>query len=159
MLLDNQNSISAFDVAAYFLHRADDDAGDLISNLKLQKLLYYAQGTFLAVTEEALFPEEIEAWMHGPVVPLVYHRYKEYQNQGIPVPENIDASLEKFNDDQRDLLSEVYNVFGQYSAWRLRDMTHSEKPWKDREFEIGTSPVITKESMKNYFNTLLVDGE
>ena len=68
--------ISAFNVADYFLVQQDEDAGDLISNMKLQKLLYYAQGYFLAIANEPLFHERIYAWTHGPVVPKVYHKYK-----------------------------------------------------------------------------------
>ena len=67
---------SAVDVARYFLAQSDDDAGDIISNLKLQKLLYYAQGVTLALTGKPLFSDPIEAWQHGPVVPSVYRLYK-----------------------------------------------------------------------------------
>ena len=56
------------DVAAYILAKQDDDSGDLISNLKLQKLAYYAQGFCLAMHGRPLFPEAIKAWKHGPVV-------------------------------------------------------------------------------------------
>jgi uncharacterized phage-associated protein len=45
------------DVAKYFLAQASEDAGDLISNLKLQKLVYYAQGFHLALYDTPLFPE------------------------------------------------------------------------------------------------------
>ena len=52
--------------------------GDLITNLKLQKLLYFAQGWFLALYDTPLFKEEIQAWIHGPVVATVYHSYKGF---------------------------------------------------------------------------------
>ena len=64
--------------AKYFLAQASEDAGDLISNLKLQKLVYYAQGFHLALYDEPLFLEAIEAWTHGPVVPDLYRHYKKY---------------------------------------------------------------------------------
>ena len=64
-----QSTLSCYDVAQYFLAKADEDAGDLMSNLKLQKLVYYAQGFALVLLEKPLFPERIEAWIHGPVVP------------------------------------------------------------------------------------------
>ncbi len=60
--------LSCDDAAKYFLAQTSEDAGDLISNLKLQKLLYYAQGFHLALYDEPLFPEAIEAWTHGPVL-------------------------------------------------------------------------------------------
>ncbi|MCI8513016.1 MAG: DUF4065 domain-containing protein [Lachnospiraceae bacterium] len=54
-----------------------------IANLKLQKLLYYAQGCFLAVAGAPLFLEDILAWQHGPVVEPVYYQYKGYGSGGI----------------------------------------------------------------------------
>ena len=65
--------LSCHDVAQYFLAQMDEDAGDLISNLKLQKLVYYAQGFALALHGRPLFRERVEAWTHGaPVVPELY---------------------------------------------------------------------------------------
>jgi uncharacterized phage-associated protein len=69
-------TMKAQDVAEYFLTLVDDEAGDSLSNLKLQKLVYYAQGFHLALTEKPLFDEAIEAWEHGPVVPGLYHKLK-----------------------------------------------------------------------------------
>ncbi len=76
----------ALDVARYFLLKADPDEGELISNLRLQKLLYYAQGFHLALYDELLFAEAVVAWMHGPVVPEVYHEFKRYGAERIPAP-------------------------------------------------------------------------
>lgn len=143
--------LSCHDVAKYFLAQTDEDAGDLISNLKLQKLLYYAQGFHLALYDEPLFAEPIEAWTHGPVVPEVYHEYKNFGSDAIPIPEDIDFS--KFNEQTVDLLNEVYNVYGQFSAWKLRNLTHNEEPWKDAN--IGD--IITSESLKKHFKTQLVN--
>src|SRR5437016_8859052 len=74
--------ISARKIADYliaFAHRV----GDPISNLKLQKLLYYAQAWYLALHNEPLFPESIEAWVHGPAVPPVYGKFKGWAWQPI----------------------------------------------------------------------------
>lgn len=140
--------LTGFNVAEYFLAQADDEAGDLISNLKLQKLLYYAQGFFLAVYDEPLFNDTIEAWTHGPVVPSVYHTFKNYGSGGIGPPQNIDFSL--YDDRTAALLDEVYAVYGQYSAWKLRNMTHEEPPWKNY---VGS--VIPHSALKEYFKTQL----
>ncbi|MDB6118895.1 MAG: putative prophage protein, partial [Verrucomicrobiaceae bacterium] len=78
---------NALDVAKYFLSKADaDEAGDVISNLKLQKLLYYAQGFHLALTGAPLFEEDIQAWVHGPVVREVWQAFNQYGANGIPAP-------------------------------------------------------------------------
>ena len=148
---DTKRKITSFDVANYFLSQADEDAGDLISNLKLQKLLYYAQGYHIALKDKPLFPEKIEAWTHGPVVPEVYHKYKEFDGNPIPLPKGFDFSI--FDEETRKVLDEVYRVFGQFSAWKLRQMAHNEPPWanavetEDRE--------ITHEALKEYFSTLI----
>ena len=54
------------------------DSGELMTNMKLQKMLYYQQGFHLAYFETPLFDEDIEAWMYGPVVPSMYEKYKEF---------------------------------------------------------------------------------
>ena len=145
--------ISGHDIAKYFLAQIDEDAGDLISNLKLQKLLYYAQGFNLALYDEPLFPESIEAWTHGPVVPEVYHEYKDFGSNAIPIPSNVDFS--KYDQQTRELLDEVYSVYGQFSAWKLRNMTHDEEPWKNAT----VGDIITSKSMEKYFKTQIVNED
>lgn len=144
-------SLTCLDVAEYFLSKTDEEAGDVISNLKLQKLVYYAQGFNLAINGCPLFNEPIEAWQHGPVCPCLYHHYKNFGSNGIPVP--VDLAFEKFSDSEKELLDEVYSVYGQFSAWKLRNMTHEEAPWK----ETPVRQVISHESMKNFFQTRLND--
>lgn len=146
--------ISCHDVANYFLTLNDEEVGELISNLKLQKLVYYAQGFHLAIADEPLFIDTIEAWAHGPVVPALYHEYKEYGAGVIPIPDDFDP--ETINSETRSLLDEVYNVFGQFSGWKLRNMTHDEPPWKEA---YAGDKVISKKSMKKYFLTMVDNGE
>jgi hypothetical protein len=71
-------------VARFFLSVTDPEDND-VSNLKLQKLCYYAQGLCTAMRGAPLFADRIEAWDHGPVVPNLYHQYKQYGSQPIPV--------------------------------------------------------------------------
>ena len=140
-----------FQVAAYFLNKANsDDAGDLISNLKLQKLVYYAQGFALAIFERTLFDDMIEAWQHGPVVPGLYHHFKTFGSGAIETPDEFNP--ESLSADEQGLLDEVYDVYGQFSAWKLRNMTHDEPPWKDAA---KTGSFISQQSMAEYFKTQL----
>jgi len=148
--------IPAIEVARYFLSLTDEDAGELISNLKLQKLLYYAQGFHLAIYDEPLFPESIEAWAHGPVVASVYHQYKKYGSEPIP-PEDVDFDI--FDEDTKGFLNEVYCEFGQYSAWKLREITHDEPPWKDAYDEDIPGRVITNEALLHYFEQFVEEVE
>ena len=130
----------------------NDEGGELISNLKLQKLLYYAQGCFLAITGEPLFDDSILAWQHGPVVPNVYHEYKKYGSNGIEFDEDFDSST--FTKEENEILSEVYKTFGQYSAWKLRNMTHNEEPWKNTKIDNE----INLDLIKDYFKRTYVEA-
>lgn len=146
--------LTCFDVADYFLAHCDEESGDTISNLKVQKLAYYAQGFALVLLERPLFKEKIEAWMHGPVVPELYHRFKDFGNNALPAPENFDYS--KFDDEELELLSEVNKVYGQFSAWKLRNMTHEELPWKQTYVEGMASQEIRHDVMAEFFKSLVV---
>lgn len=151
LLLGGDTMATVFDVANYFLTQSDEEAGDLISNLKLQKLVYYAQGFHLAVYGRPLFDNVIEAWQHGPVAPDLYHAHKHHGSAAIPAPVNADFSM--LSDEQRELLDEVYAVYGQFSGWKLRNMTHEEAPWKD--VADGFNVTITPEAMAEFFATRL----
>ena len=140
--------MTAHEVAKYLVSLVDEDAGDSISNLKLQKLLYYAQGGFLAVHDKPLFPEAIKAWEHGPVVPQEYHAFKEFGGGPIPV-EQVD--LTRYSPEVREVLDEVNSVYGQFTASKLRAMTHSEPPWRDTPL----NEVITLDKMKDFFKTIV----
>ena len=117
-------------IADYFRALANPEFGDVLSNLKLQKLCYYAAGLIAAVRQnddDPLFAEPIEAWQHGPVVPAQYFRFREYGSGDIPPITGLDIETVAAND--RLVLDDVYNYYGQYSAWKLRNMTHEEAPW------------------------------
>jgi uncharacterized phage-associated protein len=144
------STVDVRDVAKYFLSLCDEEVGDTISNLKLQKLVYYAQGFHLALTGKPLFDDEIEAWAHGPVVPSLYHEYKDHKACAIKSPDDFDPSC--IPSDVRALLDEVYTVYGQFSAWKLRNLTHEEKPWIDA---YDKTVIIPKKAMKEYFSNLI----
>lgn len=119
---------SAEQIASYLLTLAGAEDNDM-SNLKLQKLCYYAQGLITAMRGQRLFQEEMSAWDHGPVVPSLYHKYKGNGSQPIPVVTNFDA--DQIDPSDREALDDIFEYYGQYSPWRLRNMTHEEKPWID----------------------------
>ena len=147
---------TAHDVARYFLAMQDEDAGELISNLKLQKLLYYAQGFHLALFGVPLFSDRIKAWRYGPVVPDVWHRYKE-ADWG-PIEKPADFDLGRYDPQTRELLDEVNRVYGQFSAAKLRDMTHEEPPWREAwaRVEAGEGDdEVQPAAMRGYFATLI----
>ena len=143
--------LNAYDVSLYFLSRArDKDCGDIISNLKMQKLLYYAQGNFLATLDKPLFNDKIEAWRHGPVVKNVYDRYKKYGKLAIDFIELDNFQSEKYNDDHVDVLAYVFNKYNSLSAWELREKTHEEAPYINNYNE-HINRIISQEDIKNFF--------
>jgi uncharacterized phage-associated protein len=138
---------SAADIADFFRSRTVPEDNDL-SNLKLQKLCYYAQGLATSMRGVPLFSDKICAWDHGPVIPNLYHEFKKYGGQPIPPLDDFDASKL----DPRDLtvLDAINSYYGQFSAWRLRDMTHDERPWLDAYRE-GQSSEIILSSLIEFF--------
>lgn len=143
--------LSALDVGHYFLATQPEDAGEAISNLKLQKLCYYAQGFYLALNDGIpLFKDGIEAWAHGPVIPQLYHIFKGYRDGPIPIPEGVDIA--GYPEDVRALLDDISDVYGQFSAWKLRNMTHDEPPWRDAYRKMEGSE-ISRDAMCEYFAT------
>ncbi len=143
--------ISVFDVADYFLCFQDDESEDYISNLKLQKLCYYAQGFYLALKGKRLFDNNILAWQHGPVVKELYEKYKKHGSGKLVVSENFD--INEIAEDIRSLLGEIYEEYGQYSAWRLRNMTHAEAPWIKAQKK--SDWIISDVEMEKFFKNRL----
>lgn len=121
--------------------------------MKLNKLVYYAQGFHFALHDAPLSKETIEAWTHGPVIPYVYHAFKENGASCIPVSQLPD--VDPFTAEQRELLYEIYEAYGQFSAWKLRNMTHDEPPWQE---VVDNNLPIQHSTLKSYFKTQLVDG-
>lgn len=125
--LSDEPLTTAEDVAAY-LCAIRDDADRDFKILKLQKLLYYAQGYCLAMFRRPLFAERIKAWEHGPVVPQIRRIYEGHPDV-LPQPDDLD--LLAVDPRVRAVLDRVYAEYGQFAAWALRNMTHSERPWKE----------------------------
>lgn len=135
----------ALDIANKIISKTDLEHGDTISNLKLQKMMYYQQGFHLAYFGTPLFDEDIVAWQYGPVVPSVYKEYKSFESNSISTSkEGISLS-----DDEEELFNNVYEEYNQFSAVALMKMTHEETPWKTTEI----NSVISRDKMAAYFKT------
>ena len=145
---------SAFKVAAVILHLAHERSLE-ITNLKLQKLLYYSQAWYLAILKKPLFHERIEAWVHGPVVPPVFGIYKEYRWK--PLPDPGETPIEKGDPAWpiTNHLTEVMDAYGQLTGPQLESLTHSEEPWKIARNGIpadaSSSAIITTDSMLKFY--------
>lgn len=120
-----------------------------ITNLKLQKILYFAQAYYLAKLGKPLFNEELKAWEYGPVVREVYNKFKQNKNK----PITIEKDKSTIKEEDKDLLKKIWNTFGAYSASRLVEIVHNHAPWK--EASVSTDKVISNEVIKNYYSPLL----
>jgi uncharacterized phage-associated protein len=130
------------------------ERGDVLTNLKLQKLLYYAQAWFLAAYNKSLFSEDFQAWVHGPVLLSQYQRFK--QNEWRPIQDELvkpDLPLEV-----KSHLLEIVDIFGIETGVSLERMTHNEQPWIIARGGIpadeASTAIISKESMKFFYQSL-----
>lgn len=144
---------TAMDVAKWFIHNTSYDMGDNITPLKLQKLIYYAQAWHLLANEKPLFEEELQAWAHGPVAPSVFYAYRELGWRPIPpIEEKVELS-----DEQVEILTQVLDIYGEFTAKRLEAMTHAEEPWivarGDCAPEDRCEEIIPKGHIFDYFKS------
>lgn len=125
------NNITMLDcqqVAKYYIIKAYQDGKEAeMTNMKVQKLLYYTQCLHLALFDEPIFNEEIQAWRYGPVCPPAYHFYSEFEARQLPIPNNSEIAL--IPSEKKELLEEVWEYFGIHHAFTLSGMTHLEFPW------------------------------
>lgn len=140
--------LRADDVARYFLANQDTKTGVPISNLKIQKLCYYAQGFALVTLGRPLFLEDIEHWKHGPVVQSLWRNYRSYGSGPIPVPQEP-LNLSLYDSETMSTLDKVNQLYGQFSAWELRNKTHSEPPW----INTPDGCPITHQALRGYFES------
>ena len=126
-----------------------------MTNKKMQKMLYYAYSWYIVGyngSEEidvVLFKEQPEAWIHGPVFPTIYDKYKIYGWNTIPkFTEEIDIDFEL-----KSFLDEIISVFGKYDGDQLELMTHNEFPWKNARNNLdNSSPSNNKIQLKDIYN-------
>lgn len=141
--------VSVFDVACFFIDVAKNSSDDYMTNLKLNKLLYYAQGVYLARTGKPLFREDFQAWEYGPVIPEIYQKYKNTKHSITKVDTGFSYDL--FSPEEIDVLTDVMNERGQYTGSHLINLTHNEAPWKEVYQPGKKGIVISKDSLLNYF--------
>lgn len=149
--------MSALGVAEYFIDKANKD-GKLITNKKLQKLVYYAQAWSVVLNNKPLFSDKIEAWVHGPAIKSLYVKYKDFGFN--PIKKDISPlKMKAINSKTKELLDNIWSVYGKLDAGYLELLTHSEKPWQDAraglESHTSSDTEITIASMKSYYSERL----
>ena len=134
---------------------------EAMSPKKLQKLLYYAYSWTLALLNDSkddlrtkLFDERIEAWVHGPVIPSVYVKYKDYGWDEIPQENSFDSNV--FAADVLDVLEQVWTVYGNMNGNKLEAICHRETPWINARAGIppfeASHAIIKDSDIFEYYN-------
>lgn len=151
------------DVSRYIVNYSNEKKYS-ISNLKLQKLLYYVQAYFLYKKKEPCYKAKIEAWKFGPVVPEAYEEFKKYGASEIPKINNYYEITENnneivvecigyktdINQEDEKRIKEVVDDFSSYSAAKIIRLSHNQKPWIDA-YKKGVKSEITLEAISDYF--------
>ena len=143
---------SALDISTYVIYQ-HCKKGSPITNLKLQKILYYVQGYVSKFCNEPAFPEPIYNWPYGPVVPEAYYAYNENRAMPIPEPDSQAIMQAEFrlgrDKTTQSVMDQVINATCRYAASALVGMTHNEDPWKGT----SESQEITYPQIAQYFRS------
>lgn len=149
----------ALEVSRHIINYSND-AGYGITNLKLQKLLYFAQAYFLTEKGCPCFRDDIEAWNFGPIVPSVYREYKRYGGFYVfSVETYIDPltlKRKRFEDkiisvEDKKLINSVVDAFAEYSNSCLTDLVHGQTPWQEA-YRSDQGKIISANTMKRFFS-------
>ncbi len=142
-------------ISEYFLNKIDLEAGESITPLKLQKLVYYAQAWSLAFNS-SFIQEDFQAWVHGPVIPSLYVHYREFGSANLPKVYSFDASV--FEQEELNILDLVWSVYGKYDAKYLERLTHAERPWVNArqglDHKERCNNIISKQETQDYYSGL-----
>ncbi len=131
-----------------------------VTPLMLQKLLYFTQGVSYALNGRPIFPENCQAWVHGPVYPEVYDMFKDFKYNPIEdarfaIFDGIDNELDE---NERKVLDLVMNTFGEYGGRALERITHNEKPWKEArkgyDDSIPSNEIIPMKNIEAYYTAM-----
>lgn len=162
---------AAMDIARYVINYCIDQKKP-ISNLKLQKILYYIQAAFLVEKGEPCFEEPMLKWRHGPVQEQVYHNFKgfigrdidekqkEYKEYTFKDDFSIEEKVIIFKEDMidlkdREIINRVIDSLIDFDAWFLVDRTHEEAPWKNAHY----NEIITIQSINDFFSSSIENEE
>lgn len=133
-------------ISDYILRRCSDE-GYTVSNLKLQKLLYFVQAEFLVTTGKPCFREKIVAWDFGPVIPEVYRKFCIFGSAHIPVSAVANPILSK---ETKELIDGIVFTCLPFSSSQLVEITQRQTPWLNAYIK-GYGSEITNESILNFF--------
>ena len=119
------------DVCDYIIHKVCT-SGESLSNLKLQKLLYYVQAWNIVFEGKPLFAGKFQAWVHDPVSRDIYNRFAKTKTLYSDINENdvrnVDHSS-SIDESAKSHIDRVLSVYAKFSGAQLEELTHQEQPW------------------------------
>lgn len=127
------------------------DTNSEVSNLVLQKLLYFIQAYRAVKTGVPAFENRMEAWTYGPVIPEVYFRFRDDKENFLNVDTNI------LEEDLRNDIILIVNQLGSLDPFTLVDATHNYQPWNDAWH--NSNKEITFDSIREYHSQRSENGE
>ena len=144
-----------FDIANWFL------AKEPMAHKKLQKLCYYAVAWGYALLNRPICTNaEFEAWVHGPVSPMLYEKY---QGNGWVRLKPDDGFLCDFDDDTAGLLESIWLTYGHHTATSIAAQTHTELPWIYARCglpnDVPSDNLIEPAVMRKFYLSIYTGGE
>lgn len=153
--LGGKRMATIFDVANYFILKANSEEENPMTPLKLQKLCYYAQGWNLAWDDRELFNDDFEAWVHGPANYSLYKKYNSISRNCCIDEVDEGFNVDIFCKDEIETLDTVWDAYGKFSGTYLEQLTHQEDPWKTTRGQLppgaSSSEIISKDTIKKFF--------
>jgi len=155
---------SASVIARFFVRKGIENK-QYVTQMKLQKMVYFAHGLHLAMHGKPLVNEEFEAWKFGPVVPDIYSTYKQWGSAMIN-QDNDDVLMWALNRTDSDVLADsveeainmTWEITKDVSGFRLSEWTHADGgPWKQAYKPYYNCP-IPNESIQQYFKAIFNVG-
>lgn len=149
---------SVNDIALWLINRDNSETDkkdpEPLGLLKLNKLLYYCQGAYLAIFDKPLFDAVIQAWEFGPVVPKVYKAFKGIEPKEIYKHQEVLCGREIKDQGILDVLELVYlTIAKNHTAYQLVTITHQERPWLQatQNATVLRNQIISNDSIRDYF--------
>lgn len=155
------------EIANEFLRRAQSNGREL-THMQLQKLVYLAHGWALAVLDQGLTTDQLQAWDYGPVYPELYRalraygakpvtrliRYGDFESQS---PNADTDAFVQTTDLEITVIDKVFEKYGGLPAFKLSALTHEpDSPWRiaTQQQGLGQNPMMRDQIIKGYFQRL-----
>lgn len=148
--IEDQGRYSVFDVANWFLSKGP------MTQKKIQKLCYYSQAWCYALRGYRLLDSDFQAWIHGPVSPALWERFKSFGYDPIKVSKG--KLNTKIKSEDIELLEDVWDTYGESTGNALEALTHREWPWiearRGYEPDERCTVVISPNTMASYYKSI-----